>query len=126
MGSMKSHEWARIAAWIETEGSIIACRTHGGSNRYKARIQISQKHKEPLAWLQERIGGSFRQDEKGTWRLVLSSGRAYDALKGAMPYFISPNKRAQARLALRLSRGLADEKTREIHDELQAIKRLRG
>lgn len=129
MVPMKSHEWARIAAWIETEGCILAVRSKRAKHtysRYRARVQIGQKHKEPLEWIQERVGGSLRQDQKGTYRLILSYTVAYQVLRKCMPYFIHPNKKRQAKLAVELSwPRTTNERSTEIHKELQRVKRLR-
>jgi len=83
--------------------------------------------KAPLAWLHKRIGGSFmRRQDNGYYRLRLSGKQAIAVLEEVLPYFISPNKRAQAILAIELGIGetkASPARQLEIKEELHQLKR---
>ena len=122
---MRKWEWATIAAWIDTEGSIQAGISGRKGDQRHLRISIGQRDPAPLRWIQSRVGGSIHRTKRGSFRLSISSRQAEAVLRGSLPYFLS--KRAQAELGIELAdrgpRGsLSKARQLEIAKELSRLK----
>jgi hypothetical protein len=101
-------DWARIAAWIETEGCIHAAPTRRGS--YRPCLHISQKEREPLEWIHAITGGSLHHKDGRLWVLDISNTATIAVLSECLPYFIHPRKKREAKLLLRMYLAPREEK----------------
>ena len=102
---------AYAAGFFDGEGNVcIASNKSGGHDRsrlvYNMRLGASQCNPEPLYWLLDRWGGSFRQNHYGNgagvsdgyiWQCFSLGAAAF--LRDVLPYLQVKRKRAE--LALR-------------------------
>lgn len=115
-------DWARLAAFIDGEGSIRSCiqrkKNKGTAARFPifaTTVQVANTDLVLMTWLSNRFGGVVEQKKNGggrrrtlyIWRLLTKDQVAI--LEGCMPYFIL--KRRQAELAIELIL-MADQKRR--------------
>ena len=105
---LEDWEWAYIAGFIDGEGCINP-RIHPKRNP-QIRLSASQRTKDPLLWIQERLGGRVRSRVTAygeSWNWTLSSNLAViDALRQLYPFLIVKAGRAKvAYKLLHLDRG---------------------
>ena len=101
-------DWARLAAFIDGEGSILISRrkpSRGYKNPiYNLVVSVSGTNHRLADWLESIFEGRaywyppYAHQTKPAFRWEVNSNRALPILEGAMPFLII--KEAQAKLAL--------------------------
>lgn len=61
-------DWARLATWIDSEGTIGIYPENGrwGNPIYHAYARVVNKDRKVVGWC-ARFGGSVKQDKRGIW-----------------------------------------------------------
>lgn len=112
LSSVSDVDWARLAAYIDGEGSILIseCTSkkpfNNGRHRLYLRVIVANTDPRLPRWLKETFGGGIvallRYPKQSTHRVVLkwhvSCASAERALRGALPYMLI--KRDQAEVAI--------------------------
>jgi hypothetical protein len=114
----KDTDWARLAAFIDGEGSILI-NTRSTKDRISAgfylRITVANTDVRLPVWLKETFGGSYKdantaayyvgQNWKRCYHWGTCSHRAAWILHNCLPYFII--KRDQAEIGISLQESMA-------------------
>jgi hypothetical protein len=98
-------DWARLAAFIDGEGSILITERRTPYQWY-SRLAVCIANTDPRlpAWCKERFGGRIqvrsrhKENKRTVWTWTAQAKIAEKAIRGCLPYFIL--KREQADIAL--------------------------
>lgn len=125
---IKNEDWARLAAFIDGEGSIwIAKHVTTRKCSYHLVVRITNTDPRLFVWIGHRFGGigSFGiyknngfPSERMMQRWELCSSRAALILKGCLPYFVM--KREQAELAIAFQEAKDAIKWRRLSPKVNA------
>lgn len=103
---MTEAELAYIAGIVDGEGAICVRFRSGlnlvGSGRYlHFRVDIAQKDRRLIDWLEERIGGNISlRPTAGVYHLNLGKRASVDLLQRIRPYLVVKGEQADAFLEL--------------------------
>jgi hypothetical protein len=114
-------DWARLAAYIDGEGSVLINPRRGRIGEYKdiactfyLKVTVANTDVRLMAWIKERFGGSYKDANtksyyagrncKTSWHWAASSGDAAWILFNCMSYFVI--KAEQAEIGIRLQESI--------------------
>ncbi len=118
-------DWARLAAFIDGEGTIHIASNGQVPKHLGLKVAISNTDPRLLAWLKERFGGSvsFLKSRSDKWKdayvWTASSAHAEEILKKCKKYLIIKGEQANLALAFRKTFRLG----RNQHQELSIKER---
>jgi len=105
-------DWAWVAGFFEGEGSFCIQRSWKKKpGRFVGWVEISQKHPEPLLFIQEILEDCTILHEEtrvcngvrfGTHTLVIHTIKATRFLKRVLPFMHHPEKIAKAKIFVRI------------------------
>jgi hypothetical protein len=102
--TIEAIDWARLAAYIDGEGSI-QIRPHRARSNHALNISITNTDYRLLVWLESNFGGKIYKvvgckttTKKHVWRWEARAAGCRPILEGCLPYFIV--KREQAEIAI--------------------------
>jgi len=111
-------DWARMAAYIDGEGSVLINTQKRGNARavgFYLRVTVANTDVRLPAWLKETFGGTYnladteayyaKRNWKPAYHWGTSAHRAAWILYNCLPYFIM--KREQAELGITLQENLS-------------------
>lgn len=122
-------DWARMAAYIDGEGSILINPRRGrigsGSGKYSSlfstfylKVTVSNTDVRLLIWIEDTFGGSYKDTNsknyyegknwKRSYHWSASSGRAAWILYNCLPYFVI--KKEQAEIGIQLQGSVSKTK----------------
>ena len=125
-------DWARLAAFIDGEGSILITERHYKTSPYPGmyiRVILANTDPRLLLWAKDRFGGVFviaQRDKpahhKTPYKWHVSCNQAASVLEKCLPYFIL--KREQAEVALAFQRTVKHGRGRgvKLSDENRAFR----
>jgi hypothetical protein len=133
VSKLSAIDWARLAAFIDGEGSIIINRAKPvgrmKSPAYTLCVNIGNSSPVLIQWLFIHFGGSVqpRKEKSETvgrrkpfWTWCLREVQAELVLQRCMPYFIIKREQAEVGLAFRKLKSLGTQKfTRVTPEQLQ-------
>lgn len=115
-------DWARLAAYIDGEGSILInprARNQRrdddpvGASTFYLKVTVANTDVRLLIWIKERFGGSWKdantakyyegKNVKTAYHWTASSGRAAWILHNCLPWFVIKAEQAQIGIALQES-----------------------
>ena len=112
-----SHDWARLAAYIDGEGSILinTQKSRYGTGFY-LRVTVANTDIRLMVWLKENFGGSYcgantdkyyeGKNWKRSYHWGTSSHRAAWILFNCLPYFVIKGEQAEIGIQLQESMRL--------------------
>lgn len=123
---------ARLAAYIDGEGSIyiVRCSPKRNKGATELRLTVTNTDVRLMAWMKEKFAGyvnnkhSSPKDRrwKECYEWKLCSNKAAAVLEACLPYFII--KRDQAEVALAHQRLVASVKKRPVCERTQAAQAI--
>src|SRR6266487_1864296 len=102
-------DWARLAAYIDGEGSILITERHYKSSPYPGmyiRVILANTDPRLPLWAKERFGGVFvigwrdqPEHHKTPYKWHVSCNQAASVLEKCLPYFLLKKEQAEVALA---------------------------
>ena len=95
-------DWARLAAFIDGEGSIYVCKRSNSTHNHRRMVNVSNTSLALICWLAQTFGGGVytykREPHKTKYVWSVMGRSAASIIRGVLPYLIV--KRREAKLLL--------------------------
>jgi hypothetical protein len=120
---------ARLAAYIDGEGSIGLKKSSQGKNRhdkYSLEIVVVNTDLRLLVWIQEIFGGSVRlhrvstDKHKATYTWKASNEKAGEILSECLPFFVIKRDQAELGIAFRKTFSLKNRTPKGLDSSVEA------
>ena len=103
-------DWARLAAFIDGEGSIYVCKRSNSTHGHRRKVSIANTSVSLICWLGQTFGGSIyisnREPHKPKYVWSMRDRKTAYIIRGVLPYLVI--KRREAELLLEFDTTFTD------------------